>query len=469
MKAGKNRSELENAIAHYKKISDPLKIKALYFLIANMDIHYSADYFWVDARNQRVDYNELLYPDFKTARNAFDDLKGQYPQLHPQEVVYKDIACIKADYLVNNIDNAFNAWRANAAKKVPFDIFCEYILPYRISIEPLQEWRTTYSKKYGIRFNNRSDKANSLYDFVTDQGSDFINTFNFGKRQEPLPRLGSLQLIFRKSGACEDLADFKVFILRSLGLPAWVDYVPYWATSSGTHSFAGSLGGDLKPISLDIPQKLKREPSKIIRETYAKQPGVLAGRISPEKIPPGFMRMLNYKDVTRDYWATKNLTCRLLPSQNTDSIVYACVFNFSDWKPTWWGRVKNQFVVFTDMSKGVIYLPAYYNNGKLKAAGYPVALGFNHELELKPDFQNIHTITINSQSNFLTIRPNQTYRLYYWDNSWILINEISTGDHPKDLTFQKIPANALLLLRPSNSKGKERPFIVTNTNQRIWW
>lgn len=468
-KAGKNRPELEKAIIHYQNLHDPLKLKAIYFLIANMDIHYAANYYWVDAKGNKVEYSELNYPDFATAQKAFDELKQHTPNIHPKPVINQDLEIMKADYLIDNVDKAFKTWKASSAKNISFSDFCEYILPYRVSIEPVQNWRGTYFNAYQKYFKALPKSGSSVYNFITDKGDAFVNSFSLGVRTEPLPRLGSLQLLLRKTGACEDIADFKAFTLRSLGLPAWVENVPYWGTSSGRHFFAATFTNNAKAVSLDVPQDLKREPSKILRTTYSKQPGVLASLIKADEIPPGFMRTYNYKDVTKEYWPTKNLSCNLFPAPTMNSIVYACVFNFSSWRPTWWAKATGQRVLFSNMSKGVVFLPAYYVGGKLKPAGYPVALGFNHEMELKPDWQQAHAITINAQAKFLTIKSRETYKLYYWDNSWKLLKSILTSEHQKTLAFEKVPANALLLLRPQASQGKERPFIVTNEGQRIWW
>src|SRR5205814_1946866 len=103
------------------------------------------------------------------------------------------------------------------------------------------------------------------------------------------------------------------------GLPASVDFTPYWATSTGNHSMNATFDGDNKPVHFDaandlvMPSKLPREPSKVIRVTYSKQPDVLSAFKSKADIPEGFMRLENYKDVTKEYWETKDITCNLFP------------------------------------------------------------------------------------------------------------------------------------------------------------
>lgn len=95
--AGKNRPELEKVLAHYSKNpEDSLKYKAAVFLIENMPWHYSY-------KGEAVDYY----------------------------------------YLSENLDLAFQLWNKYPwADNVPYDIFLNYLLPYKIS------WRRTlfYSK-----------------------------------------------------------------------------------------------------------------------------------------------------------------------------------------------------------------------------------------------------------------------------------------------------------------------------------
>jgi hypothetical protein len=147
-KAGTNRPELEKALLYCNKTGDSLKIKAMQFLIANIDIHSSSDYYWEDAANKKIDYHELDYPDFEQAKAAFETIKQQNPGLKSKPVIYKDIETIKGDYLIQNLENAFKAWRSSAIKTTSFDDFCEYILPYRVSIEPVQDWRIVYANKF---------------------------------------------------------------------------------------------------------------------------------------------------------------------------------------------------------------------------------------------------------------------------------------------------------------------------------
>jgi hypothetical protein len=471
-----NRHELEKVINHFQSKEDSLKLKAVYFLIANMDIHYADDYYWVDSSGKTIAFSELDYPDFKSSVKAFNDLKRTTSTLTAKQIKIKDIDSIKANFLIDNVDRAFVAWRLPWAKDISFNNFCEYLLPYRVSIEPLQKWRSIYADKFS--FVNDSSHENfdsALLHLKNNVNNWFTCTYNLEKRTDPLPRLGSLQLLLRKKGPCEDVADMTVFSLRSQGIPASIDIVPFWATSTGSHTLNIAFDPKANPIPYDILllyDSLKhfiREPAKVLRITYSKQKNTLPYfQTKEEDIPEGFLRLQNYIDVTSQYWPVNDVTCKLFTDTILPNIVYAGVFNGAKWQPAWWGIVKKDSVVFTNMCKGAVFLPMTYKNGRLKSVGYPVACGYNHTVILKPE-KLTHTVHLEEQEHYLLYRPGKNYRLYYWDNNWKLVQGQKAGDKITELVFDNVPKNALLLLLPEYSQGKERPFMITDDNKRVWW
>jgi Transglutaminase-like superfamily. len=475
--SGKNRQELERAINYFQQSGDSLKLKAIYFLIANMDIHYSADYYWADSLNHHLPFNELSYPTFDASLKAFDELKKRTSGIHPVPVAYWDKDSIKANFLIENVEKAFEAWKLPWAKHVPFNLFCEYVLPYRISEEPFQEWRKEYSNKYDSIL--AKDKAHDIVSASNTIKNDirnwFTNTYYIETRKEPIPRLGPQQLLFRKQGPCEDIAGLAVYAMRSQGLASTEDMAIYWGTSSGSHFWNVVCNQDLKPTPIDITShdtsayKLAREPAKVIRLTYSKQSEALASQVPANEIPYNLLKLKNILDVTEQYWPVKDITCPLYPPELHLKVAYACVFNYSAWKPSWWGFIKNGKVKFDKMSQGVIYLPMYYTGNKLLAAGNPVAIPYKNEpFEIIPDTINRHTITILEQENYLIFRPGKYYHLFYWDKQWkSLANKAVGYDH--QLIFDMVPRNALLLLVSEYSQHKERPFMINDKGERTWW
>ena len=121
------------------------------------------------------------------------------------------------------------------------------------------------------------------------------------------------------------------------------------------------------------------------------------------------------------------------------------------------------------MGKGVVYFPFYFVNRTPVIAGYPVAFGYRNQMELKPDPTRTRRIILKEQDKYLKYRPGKRYQLLIWDNQWKVIGEQIAPEGCIQLTFEHVPQNALLLLRPEYSQGKERPFIILENGERVWW
>lgn len=81
-----------------------------------------------------VHKQETTYP---LVYEAWDKLIEKHED--PNTLEYSDLEHITAGFLIKNIDEAFHAWRTYPwAKHLTFGQFCEYLLPYKISTEPLE-------------------------------------------------------------------------------------------------------------------------------------------------------------------------------------------------------------------------------------------------------------------------------------------------------------------------------------------
>lgn len=474
-KAGSNRAQLEKALNYAENTNDSLKVKAMQFLIANMDIHFSSDYYWENRENKKIEYNELSYADFEQAKKELADIKERNSGLHPKVVISNDIEIITGDFLIQNLENAFKAWRSSNIKNISFENFCQYILPYRVSEEPLQDWRLIYQNKFkwiDQQIDYKGFKS-VLYYVKDDYDSWFTNTWG-EQRKEPLPRLGALQLLFRNEGPCPDIADLGVFIMRSQGIGAAVNVIPFWATSTGGHFMNTFFGDNMQSFncdygSRDFGENLKREPAKVLRLTYSKQPATLASFEDPANIPKGFLQQQNYIDVTKDYWETTVVACPLYPMKDSPKIVYATTFNGLIWRPFWWGKVENGSTIFSSICKKTVLLPQYYKDGKLMPAGAPIIAGDGSAQLLEPDFSNAKDVTIAEADKYLKFKIGVTYKLLYWNKGWKLLGEQEVRNQISTMLFTNVPKNALLLFLGSDSKKLERPFIIDDAGQRTWF
>ena len=457
---------------YFYKTGDALEIRSINFLVENMPIHRTMGYYWADEKGCRIAYNELDYPTFNDAVDAFEKLKIKNGKLHPVSYTYRDIDSITGKYLIDNVEQACNAWRSRGSwlkkngQNVGETDFLEYVLPYRIDVEALTNWKAIYRNRFKQSFTG--DFSNDSARLNENINKNFKNLFNIDVKAEPLPRLSALQILFRGKGYCEDMADMAVFAARSQGIPATVDNIPAWATATGDH-FTDYLYFDSKHRHFDAAlYGIDREPGKVLRTTYSIQPEDLASWLDSSRIPYGFMRLKNYKDVTNEYWTTDQFTIELPPNPIA-KVVYVGVMNGDRIFPIWFAKKLGSSATFTNMGKGVVYFPFYFENHRVVFAGYPVALGYHNKGELRPDKSHTHSIVMKEQDRYLKYRPGKRYRLLLWDNQWKFLSEQVAPVGCTQLTFNNVPRNALLLLRPEYSQGKERPFTILEDGERVWW
>ncbi|MCD8184479.1 MAG: hypothetical protein LUE99_17010 [Bacteroides sp.] len=137
--AGDNRQELERVLSYYEDKRDTLKWKAARFLIANMKDKFSYDVPELDSIRQAMINVKTL--------NVVDKRWRGFN--YKQKLKIYDACVITADFLIENIELAFESWqRYEWGKYYSFDKFCKYLLPYRIGDEPLERWRVKYRDCY---------------------------------------------------------------------------------------------------------------------------------------------------------------------------------------------------------------------------------------------------------------------------------------------------------------------------------
>jgi hypothetical protein len=114
-------------------VEDTLKLKAALFLIENMGERYTND-----SKELRLYYN-FLDSLFKNEKdfNRLDSIYKNYTLKLPYIAQRRlpDKKYIKANYLIKNIDEAFESWKKPWARHLSFEQFCEFLLPYRVHDE----------------------------------------------------------------------------------------------------------------------------------------------------------------------------------------------------------------------------------------------------------------------------------------------------------------------------------------------
>lgn len=407
--AGENRKELEKVLEHYK--DEPQKLKAAEFLIENMPGYYSLDSAGLSVSSPLYEEYCLLGEKFhdETSKDwgqAVDSLWQKFSSKHYDALSLKrqnDVGTLNASQLIAEIDLAFKAWKENVyTRHCSFEDFCEYILPYRRKNETVVDdaRQKLYARHHGRFFAqpglNLIDEADSLlyhYKFLTHS-----RFYGMG-----IPILTTSVFEKMKHGLCEQRCWFNTLLFSSLGMAVAVDFVPDWGNRNNSHtwnvllvdgkSYAFEAFWDedrwkYKRIynnkSFDEPWGRFRLP-KVYRRTFGKHPEeiLLDRKMKPEDIPEVF-KDIRKVDVSHEYFELKNVEVNFKNVPKNERYAYLCVFNYNEWKPVQWGRIKDGKAVFKGMGKDIVYLPAYFEGGEVKPAGEPFLLeqtGNKHVLD----------------------------------------------------------------------------------------
>ncbi len=485
--AGDNRIELEKVLTHYASGDDSLKQTAALYLIANMEGHCYVTYSMIDTVGTTVAFDVLDYNDYESLTAAADSLESEYGMLDfERNEKINDLDSIKSEFLIKQIDYAFKAWREKPwAKSLSFENFCEYILPYRGSNEPLEEWRQMFWDKYMEIESGMSDSTDPV-EAAALINDDIKSWFGFDPRFYYHPTdLGLSEMVSNGLGRCEDMTNVTIYAMRANGLAVTSDYTPYWANTGNNHAWNAIVTPDGKAIPFMGAESnpgeyhLANKLGKAYRKTFGKQIDNLVFQERKQEEIPGWLAGKNYIDVTSQYTNVCDVEVKFEEKiDDSIDIAYLCIFNSGEWKPIHWGRIKNGSALFSDMGTNIAYLPALYINKEILPFGDPFILGDNCNTEkLQPE--NGKTITMELISTTyrkqekstdgisqMFFTPGQKYELSYWSDGWQSLGSSVANDGP--LVFEDVPEGYLYWLVADDSDNEERIFTFENGSQ-IWY
>ena len=486
-KAGDNRAKLEQVLDYYTTWNDTLKLKAAYYLIANMEGHCYATYSLQDSTGQEIAFNVLDYPDFATLQKSADSIEAEHGEIDfEKDSLYYDFDTITPDFLINQIDYAFQAWRTKPwARNLTFDQFCEYVLPYRGSNEPLQDWRAYFWDRYADIDSQVADPTDPIQ-VAAVINNDVRSWFKFDPRYYYHPTdQGLSDMMASKMGRCEDMTNLTIYAMRAVGLAVTSDYTPFWANAGNNHAWNAILtsegevipfmGAESNPGDYHLANKL----AKVYRKTFGKQTGNLIFQKRKQEKVPGWLAGKSYVDVTSDYVPTCDVTLQFdRPVPDSVDIAYICVFNSGEWQAINWGRIERDTVVFKAMGTGIAYLPALYINEEIVPYGPPFILNDNcSTTTLTPDSLEAETVDFSQTTgrklvistdgvHKADLKPGGEYELFYWKDGWQSVGKMVADQN--HLAFKDVPSGCLYWLVESGSDKEERIFTLEDKNQ-VWW
>lgn len=409
--AGENGKELEKVLEHYR--NDEMKLKAAEFLIANMPGHF------VPEKEELAAY-EPFYEACDSFRHAYkatergkwiaavDSLwdvyqAGGVPAHAKRLPLQKNVT---AEGMIAEIELAFRSWQENVwAKDVPFEDFCEYILPFCRGNSFVQDdaRRRFYELHKGNYFQTKEKAVTAEADSLLYRYREIdFSSFN----GSAIPALSAEALKRMGGGSCEEKGTFNSLLFSALGMPVAVDFVPAWGNRDGSHSWnvmlAESRHHAFDPFwghsrweeynklyanvgMYDSSGQGEFRAPKVYRKTYSTrlECSLLGRGIAQEDIPPLFLDFKK-KDVSADYFEAEDVEVNLTePAPEGASYAYLCVWGEKGWTPVQFGKIEEGKAKFEKMGRNIVYLPAYYKNGTVLPAAKPFWLNWDGYIKVQ--------------------------------------------------------------------------------------
>ena len=152
-----------------------------------------------------------------------------------QNMPEQDSRTLKADFLVENVRLAYQAWKNSKwHAEVPEDIFLNNVLPYCVVNETRDSWR----KEFMERFAPLIKDCNTL-----GEAAAVLNGQIFGivqvkySTKRPKPDQSPAESMKAGLASCSGLSILLIDACRALGIPARFVGTPLWADGSGNHSW----------------------------------------------------------------------------------------------------------------------------------------------------------------------------------------------------------------------------------------
>lgn len=456
-----NRAELEQVLAHYE--GDSLKYEAACFLIGNMPYHYAAESWFVSPKGYRYRPDLALFVGKEDVERHCDSLMASGYRIECQNLY--DIRHIRADYLIRQIDGAFEVWKKPWAKEVSFDDFCRYILPYRSQNEPL----VTLADTFRMRYLPLLDSAGVQTTFeacclINDRLKKEIKYAETGS-----PLSGSVDDMERaRKGACEALCDYTVHVMRALGIPVAV-HQTVWTRMARGHVWPAVLSGgcfhDFSPGDQNpeaYPETLYRvaylKPAKVYRKSYEALPKVVS---TGDDSYVTFLKSPLLEDVTSGQKMRTYTLC--IPTDDTvgkkkGKLLYLCAFNSLRWTPVAMGYTDGSGkAVFTHVAgRNFFMVAAAEGKDRLRMVAPPVCTyGDGRFKVLSPQFSR------PVRHTFMKGKDDEERVLEYWDCEERRFVSLPPDEVTDTTTvYGNVPCDALLFYRLKTPSEHDRVGVI---------
>lgn len=433
-----NSNQLQMILEHYE--GEEQKQAAAKFLLNNMFHFYEennlSEIYRANVMNSTgaMDYNLIWkrITDSTTIKTHFK---------------HYDAQIVSADYLIKNIDEAFETWQNSFWNKdIDFETFCNYILPYRVLNEPISDWRKSLNREY-----------KHLIEGVECPRKAFVIIYHhvikeFGDRSHKYPYLPDVVMLHKmQEGTCSLRCVYLISVLRSLGIPAAYDMVHFWANySQGGHSWVAYVGNGGKTETMLETDSMPKEKNKVdssvfqldadvkfnpeafqykvdslkrVSKIYRKEYQIYS--ISNELYSDPKLHFFNdrfVQDVSLNYGILNEVKCE---NRNKNQLFLCTFAAIKNWQPVVQGINKGKTTLFKNIGGDIVYLPVHFSEERMIPVENPFVLyDSGIKKTLTPD--TVHKEEVVLKRKYLLFA--------HWINRWSKI--IGSGiDGSNDANF----------------------------------
>ena len=385
--AGDNRPELEKVLTHYRKDpADSLKWRAAVFLISNIEnkVHYDGE--WLRKYDSLFSEKAsgLDEEQTKRLRDSIKGILGGPGKEGIREI--RDLQVLQSSFLINNIDEAFSSWQnAPWTSQVSFEVFCNYILPYKEYNEYPEAWRGKLYERYKYILSD-PNVPTTMEDIVCTQVEEQKTWMQYSDEAlGDYPGALSLGQIFKiRKGGCIEFSNLGAMAARAFGMPVAIDFVfgHNWdALILSSRQFVTFEGAESRPGDHNNLREADSKFTKVYRRHAARVPGSFAaraGKAGTREIPP-ILDNPRFIDVTASYTPSTDLVIRVKGKDG--SPVYLCPFIKHDFEARSGEFIENNQVLFRQTAMREVYIPMFYKKGRYEPAAPPVMVPVHGEVK----------------------------------------------------------------------------------------
>ena len=160
----KKENVAQEVLNYFEKQNNPEKLKAAQYLLTNMKGHYSLSGPNYDGYVKMLHEVSILPGDKRNG--AIMDYMNHH-KVGDTFSLEKDDSTLTAEYLISHIEYAYAVWeKVPWRKEYNFDIFCEYVLPYRIENEHHTNWIKLFHEAFSGIFDELYFAGGTIYKAV---------------------------------------------------------------------------------------------------------------------------------------------------------------------------------------------------------------------------------------------------------------------------------------------------------------